>query len=280
MKHETELVYYASPGPMTDLAHCAPEVFDGLPDTPTELMRVVRGCIVAGLPLPEGRDDIQIRPAAVMIERILELDPSPLVERRDPSKRFIGNCRHFATLTCALLRRIGIPTRVRAGFGGYFVPDTWMDHWIIEYWRPAEERWIRVDPQYGDKWFQQRDPAATSEAVAQSSYLSGGETWLRCRRGEIDPTRCNMGGDNWGIGEVRGSVLYDLAALNQDEMLPWDIWGQMKAAYSNETDDAYDALLDSVSAVTSASDFAAIRDLYKEGPDLRVPESLLPSPVG
>ena len=56
--------------------------------------------------------------------------------------------------------------------------------------------------------------------------------------------------------------MFDLAALNQNEMLPWDTWGRMEAAYRSETDMAYDELLDSVSAVTSGNDFNATRELY------------------
>jgi hypothetical protein len=215
-----------------------------------------------------------------MIERIQELEPSPLVEPRSEAHRFLGNCRHFATLTCALLRRHGVPARVRAGFAGYFYADIWADHWIVEYWRPTEERWIRVDPQYGDEWFREHHPNGSAESVVQRMYLSGGETWQRCRRGELDPNKCNMGGTNWGIGEVRGSVLYDLAALNQDEMLPWDVWGRMEAAYRGETDATYDELLDTVSAVTIADDLSAIRELYEDNADLRVPRSLLPAIAG
>jgi hypothetical protein len=155
-----------------------------------------------------------------------------------------------------------------------------MDHWIIEHWRTTEERWVRADPQYDDEWFQTHHPNATSESVVQRMYLSGGETWQKCRRGELDPNRCNMGGDNWGIGEVRGSVMFDLAALNQDEMLPWDIWGRMEAAYKGETDVAYDEMLDSISSVTSGGDFDAIRKLYEGNNDLRVPASLLPAIAG
>ena len=76
-----------------------------------------------------------------------------------------------------------------------------------------------------------------------------------------------MGG-HWGIGEIRGSVLYDLAALNQDEMLPWDSWGQMEAAYKHETDASYDGLLDEVSEIVIADDFDRIREIYGRNPDL------------
>ena len=282
---QSELEFYATPGPMTDLTGCPTAALEGLPDTPAELMKVVRGCVVSdlmltqiyGLEVPVGRTDPQIRPAAAMIERIQELDPSPLVDARRPLERFLGNCRHFATLSCALLRHTGIPARVRAGFAGYFQPNTWMDHWIIEYRQPDDERWVRVDPQLDDDWLDEHHPGATSEGLAQSMYLSGGETWRRCRRGELDPDRCNMGGVNWGIGEVRGGVLFDLAALNQHEMLPWDTWGRMKAAYRSETDAAYDELLDSISAATAADDLDAIREMYDSIDDLRVPASLLPA---
>jgi hypothetical protein len=213
-----------------------------------------------------------------MLERILELDASPLVDRRPRQQRFFGNCRHFATLTCALFRHKGIPARVRAGFAGYFTPDVWADHWIIEYWRPSEARWVRVDPQWGDAWAGTRFPGATSESLAGSMYWSGGEAWQRCRRGELDPERCNMGGENWGIGEVRGSVLYDLAALNKVEMLPWDVWGRMKAAYKGETGAAYDDLLDTVSALIADDDLGPLRDIYEQD-ELSVPASLLPPAI-
>jgi hypothetical protein len=276
VKNEIELEYYATPGPMTDLSRISPEVLGSLPDTPADLASVVRGCLSTGLPV-DGRNDAQIRPAAAMVERICEIDPTPIVRTRSNTKRFVGNCRHYATLTCALLRYKGVPSRVRAGFAGYFEPDTWVDHWIIEYWRPSEERWVRVDPQYGDEFFEAYDPKATSESATRSNFLSGGEAWLKCRSGELDPNRCKMGGVNWGIGEVRGSVLYDVAALNQDEMLPWDVWNQMEAAYRSETDAAYDELLDRVGAVVSGDDFASLRDLYENSSDLKVPAALLPS---
>jgi hypothetical protein len=271
---QSELEYYATPGRMTDLTRCPPEMFERLPDAPGELVTVARRCITASLPTPADRRDPQIRPADEMVQRIQELDPSPIVERRSWEHRFLGNCRHFATLSCALFRLKGVPARVRAGFAGYFIPDTWMDHWIMEYWRPSEERWVRVDPQYGDKWASAQHPGATSEFLAQTMFLSGGEVWKRCRRGELDPNRCNMGGVNWGIGEVRGSVLFDLAALNKVEVLPWDTWGRMKEAYKSETGAAYDELLDLISETTIEDDLGAINAIYETNQDLQVPPVL------
>lgn len=274
MKREIAFEYYATAGPMTDLSRCDRSAFDGLSDDPRDVMSVVRRCLIAGAAGP-GRDDPQIRRASDMVERIVSLDSSPLVERRTPEQRFVGCCRHFATLACALLRRRGVPARVRAGWAAYFDPDdVWVDHWILEYWSETDERWVRADAQWSDRWFASAHPGRTSEEVLRGSFLSGAEMWQRCRSGDLDPNRCKMGGVNWGIGEVRGSVLYDFAALNQAEMLPWDVWGQMEAAYRNETDAAYDQLLDRVAEVTAAGDIAVMRDLFEGADDLRVPASL------
>ena len=272
---DAELRYYATPAPMTDIASCPSLAFDGLPDSAEELVTIARRSITVAPPGTDDRGEPRLRRVSTMIERILALDPSPLVERRPQGKRIFGTCRHFATLACALFRHKNMPARVRAGFAGYFTPNTWADHWILEYWRASEERWVRVDPQWGDGWARTRFADATSESLAGSMYLSGGEAWQQCRNGSLDPNRCNMGGTNWGIGEVRGSVLYDLAALNKVEVLPWDVWGQMEAAYNNVVDDAYDALLDSISDITKSGAWAAIREAYETNELLRVPATII-----
>jgi len=272
-----ELEFYATPGPMTDLSICDPLLFEGLPGTPVDLMKVVRGCVTSTdllttihkVTVPEGRGhEAGIRPAAAIVARIGELDPSPLTVVREPQRRIIGNCRTFATLSCALIRRTGTPARVRAGFAGYFQPNVWADHWIIEYW---DARWVRVDPELDDGWLAKNAGGVTSEALATKMYRSGAESWLACRTGELDANRFNMGGTNWGIGEIRGSVAYDFAALNQDEMLPWDVWGRMEDAYKGRTGDDYDAHLDAVSEIVIGGDFDAVRKSYLADDVLRVP---------
>jgi transglutaminase-like putative cysteine protease len=60
-------------------------------------------------------------------------------------KRVAGTCRHFAVLSCALLRHRGIAAHVRCGFATYFQPGQGLDHWITEYRDDSGTRWIRVD---------------------------------------------------------------------------------------------------------------------------------------
>jgi hypothetical protein len=104
-----------------------------------------------------------------------------------------------------------------------------------------------------------------------ATYFTGAQAWLGCRQGELDPARFRMGDENWGIGEVRGSVVLDFAALNKVEMLPWDCWGQMEAAYAGESDIAYDRFLDRVAEIAISDDYTLIADTYEASGDLRVP---------
>ena len=66
----------------------------------------------------------------------------------------------------------------------------------------------------------------------------------------------------------------DLAALNKVEMLPWDEWGRMTAAYAGETGADYDELLDTVTAVCATDDDRTVADTYGHD-DLRVPGNLV-----
>ncbi|MBK8331835.1 MAG: hypothetical protein IPL07_05490 [Acidimicrobiaceae bacterium] len=54
---------------------------------------------------------------------------------------------HAATARC------GRPGSARrCGFGAYFVPGFYEDHWVAEYWDPEERRWTMVDAQLDDTW--------------------------------------------------------------------------------------------------------------------------------
>lgn len=102
------------------------------------------------LRLPAGRlGDNQIRPANSLARRLLALDPVPLTTAREPGKRVVGTCRHFAVLSCALLRYRGIAARVRCGFATYFRPGQGLDHWITEYGDDSGSRWARTEPGTG-----------------------------------------------------------------------------------------------------------------------------------
>ena len=159
---------------------------------------------------------------------------------------------------------------MRCGFATYFQLGQSLDHWIVEYRDDAAQRWVRLDPEVLGG-----DVLTCPEDLPSGSFLSGAEAWAAFRSGGIDASSFGVyGTDNWGAGEIRGNAVKDLAALNKVEMLPWDEWGRMDAAYRGETGPDYDDLLDNLAAACTADDSGAIASLYRH-PDLRVPEALL-----
>lgn len=224
--------FYAAPGPMTATDACDHRLFRGLGATPTDLCSVASHLLVHeylaatyGLPdITTRSDELELRTAADLITAISSRDGRPLAQPRPPERRTIGNCRQFAVLSVALLRRRGIPARARAGFADYFERGAWTDHWLVEHWH--DNRWRRVDAQLDppQKALFGIDFDATD--VPPHRFLTGGEAWQRCRIGAEDPL-------TFGIGELRGEwfiaavAIRDLAALNKIETHTWDVWGTM-----------------------------------------------------
>jgi hypothetical protein len=267
---------YAAPGPLTGLQSVPPTALQDVPREPLAICRLAHNLVIqpsdaTSLGLDPGRfAENQIRPIGRLVAALLSLDPAPLDRAREPSRRVIGTCRHFAVLSCALLRYRGISARVRCGFATYFQPGQGVDHWITEYWAEDEQRWVRIDSEIlGQSVL--REP----EDLALDQFLSGGEAWAAFRDGRIDAAVFGVyGTDNWGPGEIRGNAVKDLAALNRVEMLPWDEWGKMEAAYKGEAGPDYDELLDAVADVCASNDLAAIAELYSRDA-LRVPPELI-----
>ena len=249
----------------------------GLPAGPVDLCRAAQALVVppdlaVGLGIPEERHaEKAVRRASDLIRALMALDPTPILEARPPDHRIVGTCRHFTVLGCAFLRHRGVAARARCGFATYFVPGKYVDHWVVEYWHTTDERWVRVDSEILGLPF-----VATPDDLGEGEFLSGGEAWALCRGGVADPSLFGVDGipHAWGIAEVRGNAIRDLAALNKTEMLPWDEWGRMEASYKGETGADYDELMDAIAAACAADDPSTIRDLYATE-DLPVPASMI-----
>jgi hypothetical protein len=270
------VIDYRSPGPLTGIEEIGQEALAGLGNEPIEICAPVHALVIQpsdaeplGLPADRFATN-QVRPAAQLVKAILALDAAPLSSPREPDKRVIGTCRHFAVISCALLRRRGVAARARCGFATYFQPGRGLDHWVTEYWDHGEDRWLRIDSEILGG-----DVLSHPEDLQPGEFLSGGEAWAAFRQGEIDAASFGVHGtENWGPGEIRGNAVKDLAALNKVETLPWDVWGNMKAAYEDAAGPAYDDLLDDIAAACADDDVPAIAAFY-ERDDLRVPADLL-----
>lgn len=280
------LAYYATPGPLTDLsAHAA--LVHALPDGLPDLCRVVQGLVVHpflahlyGLASSALRhDELEIRTASDMVNRILALDSRPLVEPRTPDQRVVGNCRHFTVLLCSILRARCVPARARCGFATYFDRSRFIDHWICEVWDETRG-WYLVDAQLDAR---QRDALQIPFDplnVPRTQFLVAGEAWQRCRSRRADPESFGIL-DLHGLWFVRGNLVRDLAARAKRELLPWDGWGLM-AKHDRESEAAELALLDRVAELMQAGDerHTDLLKLQSTEPGLRVPREIVSFNLG
>lgn len=220
--------------PMTDLSTVSNGALVGLPDDPADVVAIPRHLFVHEFladPMYGVADhsaleaEIETRAAAKLVGRIQARSDDPLVVPRLADHRVLGNCRQFSLLAVALLRHVGVPARLRAGFASYF-DDGWSDHWIVEREDPATGRWLRSDPQLDD--VQTRafgldfDPLNLPSEV----FLTGSEAWQRCRSGEDDPERFGIQ-DMHGEWFIACNAIRDLACLTGTEPHVWDTWGVM-----------------------------------------------------
>ena len=153
----TDLTYFAQYGKMTHPGPYA-QLYGDLPSDISSLVQVVQGLIVHvfwgeryGLNLSEERKtEVQLRSMERRLARTLELHLSPLTTPRSNEQKIVGNCRDFSVTLASMLQSKGIPARPRCGFGTYFLPNHYEDHWVCEYWNETEQRWVLVDAQFDE----------------------------------------------------------------------------------------------------------------------------------
>ena len=277
----SELEYYATPGRMTDLSSVAQHVRD-LPSDVASLAKIVQLVVVHrwwderyGVTDAAERDDeMQIREADRILAKALEIDPRPLDQGRMPQQRVLGNCRDFTTVTVALLRDKGVPARGRCGFGAYFSPGLYEDHWVTEWWNG--ERWQLSDTQLDSFQVAALDVDFDPLDVPPDRFVDAGRAWVMYRSGEADGSRFGLSaiGMN-GPWFIRGNIWRDIASLNKVELLPWDGWG-----LDDLTEPMSDDETDTYAAVAARADFDELRTFYETNELVRVPDvinSYLPS---
>lgn len=269
--HAHALCFYACQSPISDPGRHA-GLFEGLPTDVAGLVRTVQGLLVHvfwaeryGLHLtPERQNEVGLRRVEAQLDRLLELDPSPLTVARPLERRLVGNCRDHSVLLAALLRHQGVPARARCGFGRYFSPGRYEDHWVGEYWNAEEERWVLVDAQLDATQREVLHIPFDPMDVPRDQFIVGGQAWLDCREGRSDPQRYGIQ-DMHGMWFICGNVVRDLLALNKVELLPWDVWGAM-AGNDQEALGAEAERLDALArlGVDAGQQFEAIRAAYEE----------------
>ena len=71
--------------------------------------------------------------------------------------------------TVAFLRAAGVPARARCGFGAYFRPGWFEDHWVVEYWNATAARWQLVDAQLDATWCEKIGFTGNALAITPTS---------------------------------------------------------------------------------------------------------------
>lgn len=274
--HAEPLIFYTTHSAVTDPGDHA-ELYDLLPKTIGDVSKTLHHILLqhwkaaAEEPYESSRRcaDIEIRPIAKLLSRIRDVDTRSWDHPRLENSRVLVDCRHFATLLCSVLRHRGIPARVRHGFASYLEYGHNQSHVVCEYWDEAEARWVVADPD------------TLQHDVSTEQFTTADAVWRALRMGGVDPMLFGYGPDLRGSWCVRWEVVRDLAALNKQEMLTFDIWG-MNAhyGYNQELSLADAALLDHIAALLADGDrhLSVLNEIYATSERLRVPPVIITHP--
>jgi hypothetical protein len=263
---------WTSPGVMTDPGMYA-YLFDDLPADVPGIFSTVQGLMIHefwaetyGVTLPPPpRETVNARPVEQLLEAIV-VRGSRLGDRA-PAERIPTNCRGFTVMAVAILRAKGIPARSRCGFGAYFTPGYYEDHWVAEWhdgtrWRLADAQLDAVQRGHLKIDFDVTD-------IPRNRFVVAGDAWQQVRAGTADGDRFGLTGIDRGTFWIAGNLMRDAAALVDLEMLPWDVWGGMPSP----TDDIDEALFDDLAEATAGPSVDEVRRLLKDE-RLRVPDQV------
>ncbi|GLY04655.1 MULTISPECIES: transglutaminase-like domain-containing protein [Actinoplanes] len=232
-----------------------------LPEDVAGIAAAVRNLVVhyraSGIDFPPDRlAEINNR----WVERMLDSChlTGPLDEPLAATDRIVGCCRDFTLLAVSILRARGIPARSRIGFADYLEAGFHGDHVIAEYHDGS--RWIATDAQL--------DPAAgfpvdvADVPLAPGGFRTAAQAWRSIRRGEEDPALFGVGRGSpiGGARLVRQYVLNEVAHRFGDELLLWDIWGDLATAADELGDRPFDAAWEDLPAA-DAGDVAVIDEI-------------------
>ncbi len=277
---QEHLLYFSQPGPLTDfgdrrdLCQCMPTELPALVDALQHLTVHIFWQDRYGLKLGDEREaEVQLRPCGAKLTRLLELDPRTLDQPRPLARRLVCNCRDISVLLAAILRTRGVPARARCGFGTYFIPGHFEDHWMTEVWDETENRWCRVDAQLDALQRQILGIDFDPLDMPEGKFVLAGDAWAMCLAGKANPD--DFGIFQWhGWDFIRGNVFRDLLALNKIEPLPWDSWGLLNTPFAECTPDQQ-ALVDEAAQISAAGDTAACHAFYQQNVGFHVPKEWL-----
>lgn len=218
---------YSNPGPWGHL-------LDAVDPDVESVSAAARNVIVhyrqamADLPA-HTREDIHGRWLVRTLARDQARHGVALTEPRELTGRVQGCCRDHTLLACAVLRHHGVAARGRVGFARYLNPDFCHDHVVVEARLPdAGGAWVRFDPEITGPHGSLETP--TDMPVGpDSDFPTAAEVWRGWRAGDLDAGLFGVapGTPARGPWFIQNYVVRDVAHRHGDELLLWDVWGEM-----------------------------------------------------
>ena len=255
-----------------------------IPAEPPEVQRAISRLLIhpwvapqRGIFAPaEAVQDRTIRAVESILALLAERGSDDLTAARPPEARAWCVCAGFARVATAVFRTHGLPARCRAGFAAYFNPGHFEDHWVCEYWDGTA--WRLLDAQLDDEALKEDAIRFVPWDVPRDQFLDGSTAWRRMRAGEIDAERLGLSPLGLvGAWFVAGNVMLDAAALNKEEMLPWEKWSIGRELGPGSTVPAeWSERFDRVAAsLAGAADGTLAERIYREESWLRVTPRIL-----
>jgi hypothetical protein len=280
---EQGLEFYCTQSRWTDPGRWAPQLAEITPE-PRAIRQAVSGLLLhpyiapmRGVEVPDAaQDDRQRRSVEAILDLVVSRDARGLTSERAPQDRAFCVCAGFARIATAIFRAHRLPARCRAGFAAYFTPGFLEDHWVCEY--RDGDRWRLLDAQLDDTAVRDFGISFPPWDVPRDQFIDGSAAWCRARAGEFDPARMGLSGLGLsGLWFAAGEVMLDVAALNKEEMLPWEKWSIGRELGPGATVPAsWLAQFDAVARALEGAPAAGLaRRMYAEHDWLRVTPTVL-----
>ncbi len=249
----TEQGQISDPGPLAHLLDDLPVEIPKLVEAIQGLMLHLHWASTLGVSLNRiRREESNLRTIQDRLGKLIELHDAPLTTPRLLAQKTVGTCRDFTLLFTSALRHKKIPARARCGFGTYFVKGSFEDHWVAEYWRPEEKRWVMVDPQLDPFQIEKLEIDFDPLDMPRTKFVTGGQAWERCRAKRVDPSRFGIFRMR-GLDFVKGDLIRDFLALNKVEILPWDNFMLINTSFIRMHQEQKD-LMDRLAQISSGED--------------------------
>jgi hypothetical protein len=275
---DEQLDIYRTHSRWSDPGRFAPLLSEIAPD-PANVVRTVSGLLLhpfmapmRGVEIPAAAaDDRELRSVEAILDRVRSRDAQALDVERAPEDRCFCVCAGFARVATAVFRTHAVPARCRVGFAAYFNPGFLEDHWVCEYWDGAT--WRLLDAQLDEPTRQGCGIGFSPSDVPREQFLDASTAWRRLRAGELDPEKMGLSMLGLcGTWFAVGNLMLDVAALNKEEMLPWEKWSiGRKYGPGSDPSPEWSERLDRVAGLLAGAPDATLAErLYRENEWLRV----------